>query len=871
MQLSQYARDRPIVFVGHSLGALIIKQALTDFEDVVRSRLPVRAILFFGVDWEPRPGLGVAQDLARRFKRITRDHTIKIHTFYEQRSTPVVENVDGVWKRGCKRELMVTKESAVIGCDSEICIPVHASHSQMAKIRRGQGGAYGHVLVAIQEALQSAPEVWTGPQARRATVSHSSGYFDSAEHDKQPSKSPGIGRRGSRRLRRSEREPRTMHDARESPSIPEIREQVIEEADGQPDLGNGDRRGLHRTTSHNNLAQYGPFESWKRDPNPSKSDFTDERSTPPRHHRHVLNEWHIPREESLNQVQDSYWPKSEKVYPMQYSFSSMALSDEAAETTRLGRRGATPEGNWPDTQGLPVSPYHQSSPHHSRLTSLRSGGIPSIGGSPPAQKIYGSWTAGLNANTGSNHPYATSIFHWENSRDIPPSLIHEKMEELISALRKAGTADELLEAAALTFQLLNLFESEYGPGSLESFKYLKLQANIWTERADTSAAGEQFRMIVERASHAFGSESEIALQSNLDLLEFLSGSRDELAARCQVLLAKCLSNSAKWSEAKNTLQRSLKTLESMFGCKACFYLETQEKYDESISILYEILGQIKGCKFSDLEKYEMTEYEINCSIGQQLSQVDGRLEEAEDILYKALHDENYDIMETDYARLGILHSLGQVYHKLDKLDDAEQMLKRAKELCENSGEELSQGGVLSNLADVYFLQLETQKALMTFKNALAAFESEEDIGGISYATTSIAMIYEARGELNNAEDLLQPLLERQQCEWKLDEESLQETAKQLIAVLDALGKDDRAQEIRSKFNLEPDTQQNLTEDDEDGNAGQVDGDNGQESEEMESTSDDDCDDDSADLNSSCDESLPESDADSTRSKWGSTG
>ncbi|KFY24597.1 hypothetical protein V493_05143 [Pseudogymnoascus sp. VKM F-4281 (FW-2241)] len=48
--------NRPLILIGHSIGALIIKQAITDLESGIRSRLPVRTLIFFGA---PHNGLEV--------------------------------------------------------------------------------------------------------------------------------------------------------------------------------------------------------------------------------------------------------------------------------------------------------------------------------------------------------------------------------------------------------------------------------------------------------------------------------------------------------------------------------------------------------------------------------------------------------------------------------------------------------------------------------------------------------------------------------------------------------------------------------------------------------------------------------------------
>jgi hypothetical protein len=115
---SGQCESRPIIFIGHSLGCLIIKKALTGLESmgITRSRLPVRAFIFFGA---PHRGLNVTAlqtlvkgepteklvdelkaesatltDLNQGFSHIARD--IDILTCYETRSTKSAINVNSI-------------------------------------------------------------------------------------------------------------------------------------------------------------------------------------------------------------------------------------------------------------------------------------------------------------------------------------------------------------------------------------------------------------------------------------------------------------------------------------------------------------------------------------------------------------------------------------------------------------------------------------------------------------------------------------------------------------------------------------------------------------------------------------------------------
>ncbi|KAH8586231.1 hypothetical protein B0O99DRAFT_695681 [Bisporella sp. PMI_857] len=176
-------RDRPLILIGHSLGALIIKQVITDLIPSIRSRLPVRTLLFFGA---PHNGLEVEAletlvkgrptqtliselkfesptlaGLSDRFRHVAKDLTI--HTYYESRPTrTVAQGTDGKWERIGEPLVMVQKSSALLNMDSEKTqMKVDGDHKDIAKLRRGQGGVYPNVLRIIKDALQSASEQFT--------------------------------------------------------------------------------------------------------------------------------------------------------------------------------------------------------------------------------------------------------------------------------------------------------------------------------------------------------------------------------------------------------------------------------------------------------------------------------------------------------------------------------------------------------------------------------------------------------------------------------------------------------------------------------------------------------------------------------------
>lgn len=118
IRVSAQCESRPIIFIGHSLGCLIIKKALTNLENmgIARSRLPVQAIIFLGA---PHRGLNVTAlqtlvkgepiaklvaeleadsatltDLNQGFAHVAKN--IDILTCYETRSTKTAINVSPI-------------------------------------------------------------------------------------------------------------------------------------------------------------------------------------------------------------------------------------------------------------------------------------------------------------------------------------------------------------------------------------------------------------------------------------------------------------------------------------------------------------------------------------------------------------------------------------------------------------------------------------------------------------------------------------------------------------------------------------------------------------------------------------------------------
>ncbi|KAK5698430.1 hypothetical protein LTR17_023662 [Elasticomyces elasticus] len=169
-------RDRPLILIGHSLGGLIIKQALADLPPGQRAMLPVKSVMFLGVPHggldqsaladiiqgrppqelvtELRRNSPTLRGLAQRFKSNCSD--LVVHTYYESRMTnTVVQSGDGILSRCGPSVLMVDGTSAILHHSCEVSVvSVDGNHSEIAKLKRGQGGAYVDIKAHVEDALQ---------------------------------------------------------------------------------------------------------------------------------------------------------------------------------------------------------------------------------------------------------------------------------------------------------------------------------------------------------------------------------------------------------------------------------------------------------------------------------------------------------------------------------------------------------------------------------------------------------------------------------------------------------------------------------------------------------------------------------------------
>ncbi|KAI9708387.1 MAG: hypothetical protein M1820_004091 [Bogoriella megaspora] len=176
---------RPIIFIGHSLGCLLIKKALVEIiSSSSASSIPdVPFIIFLGA---PHRGLdnsalqtilGAGElskdivdelgessptltDLNESFAKIA--HQLNILSCYELCPTKtLIKDKDGFWKREGPPAMMVKQNSAMLHSANEIRLPCNADHSKIAKLERGEESIYptlkGNIQYTLEKYLYTDP------------------------------------------------------------------------------------------------------------------------------------------------------------------------------------------------------------------------------------------------------------------------------------------------------------------------------------------------------------------------------------------------------------------------------------------------------------------------------------------------------------------------------------------------------------------------------------------------------------------------------------------------------------------------------------------------------------------------------------------
>ncbi|KAF8245681.1 TPR-like protein [Wilcoxina mikolae CBS 423.85] len=185
------AKHRPIIFIGHSLGGLVIKQALVDAaqgrsENDRAILLSCVGLFLFGV---PNRGLNnnnllslVKENKMAPFIHNLMEGSELLHTlhvaflrsyketlkscyvvsFYETRDTKTVVDTNGVWSRSDPPIRMVTQDSATSFMPEEEVhnqIAIIADHSSLVKFTGRTDTNYINVCSKMREMVAKVPEI----------------------------------------------------------------------------------------------------------------------------------------------------------------------------------------------------------------------------------------------------------------------------------------------------------------------------------------------------------------------------------------------------------------------------------------------------------------------------------------------------------------------------------------------------------------------------------------------------------------------------------------------------------------------------------------------------------------------------------------
>ncbi|KAK1993531.1 hypothetical protein LX36DRAFT_703444, partial [Colletotrichum falcatum] len=176
------SRSRPIVFLGHSLGGLVIKETIVGLkEEASRANTAmldsIIGFMFFGV---PHQGLAIeslvplVQNYPNRslleslnknsalLHRLDKEFNNAIHgrspsivSFYETEKSPTaVKNANGKWELSGPSRVLVDVSSAT--CGSRYHHPIDRDHSGMVKYSNAYDVLYRRVIIALQDLLGSA-------------------------------------------------------------------------------------------------------------------------------------------------------------------------------------------------------------------------------------------------------------------------------------------------------------------------------------------------------------------------------------------------------------------------------------------------------------------------------------------------------------------------------------------------------------------------------------------------------------------------------------------------------------------------------------------------------------------------------------------
>lgn len=179
-------RSRPIIFIGHSMGGILILQALLQCKHGGQYKQlfdSTRAIHFFGTPHQGleigeflsmiddlSPGQSSRSDFIKQLQEGTNflatqkedikslwDQTpgIQIVSFYETMMTTVVKKSSGNWEIGDDQVKMVKDNSAQLFWPSEHSVPVRRNHTDMVKFSSSEDATYRTVVTHMTKCVNN--------------------------------------------------------------------------------------------------------------------------------------------------------------------------------------------------------------------------------------------------------------------------------------------------------------------------------------------------------------------------------------------------------------------------------------------------------------------------------------------------------------------------------------------------------------------------------------------------------------------------------------------------------------------------------------------------------------------------------------------
>lgn len=763
-------QDRPIIFIGHSLGGLIVKKALTDLRADVLSRLPVRSILFFGTPHEGlnisalqtmvagQPNENLVRDLGENssaldnlsdgFERIA--NSIKIYSFVETHETPVFVEVDGVWQRGTKREMMVSKRSARLRYETETVRMVNADHLQMIKLRKGQGSDYPYIVSIIKEALQSAPEKW---QHSQRGDQEPGPFLQSIEH-------------GTDLVDPSEPAPVELQINADSELQ---RLSPFEAAESNRSVRASSSPAPRTRDASVEVAELGTIETTPSFLGPPPPEYTAEDQNHP------------------------YRPPSQpQVGQLESQLAEMNLGADGGNINDPGARNAMFE----------------------RAKDLCIQGSPD--GFVEAEEIFRRLLEYHERNSGPHDVSTLSVLtplaltlekqNKVHDADCFLSLAVRRGTEGYGATHEAvlKTVDLLInfkmrhdkhdEAETLCRGLLQCRLDSFGPSHRKTVDCDLLLSECLVEKQEWVEAKERLVSSVTWLTTMLQDDDEDLIKPVQLLARVCEGLQDydglEIHSRKVLSLMDRNYYSSKsplpFLEAKNLLVKAL---------------EKQGKHYEAHSILKGMMSSAHGFDFGTLDSYGVSIPQLLCSTGKQLSHMRGSLEAAEGALLEAnrlldeLTDEQMHGIGDQTFIVELSQYLGRVCRDMGRYADAVGWLTEALDDCTDD-EQWMEGSVLADLALTRDMMGQLPSAVETYARAIEAFDTHDMEDESLDTTLDLAQVYMKMQNYPSAEATLRGLLCEQMSSLPRDDSQVLDACDLLADALDAMGNYTAANEIR---------------------------------------------------------------------------